>query len=65
MNTGGIEMSVDKNMELMQTLDDAWNNRDWETFNNRHTEDTAVYWPGQPDPTRARRAGERRASTRK
>jgi SnoaL-like polyketide cyclase len=47
-------MNVEKNMELMQTLDDAWNNQDWETFNIRHTEDTAVYWPGQPEPTRGR-----------
>ena len=44
-------MSVEKNMELMQSLDDAWNNQDWETFNQRHTENTAVYWPGQPEPT--------------
>ncbi|WP_447987178.1 ester cyclase [Nitrospira sp. Nam74] len=47
-------MSGEKNMELMQTLDDAWNNQDWETFNKRHTADTAVYWPGQPKPTRGR-----------
>jgi ketosteroid isomerase-like protein len=39
-------------MRLMQTLDDAWNNQDWDVFESRHTEDTAVYWPGQPEPTR-------------
>ncbi|WP_326558955.1 ester cyclase [Micromonospora sp. NBC_01796] len=37
------------NMELMQTLDDAWNNQDLETFNNRHHEDVVVRWPGKPE----------------
>ena len=41
-------------MRLMQTLDDAWNAQDWETFEKRHSENTAVYWPGQPEPTRGR-----------
>lgn len=45
-------MSVEENMRLMQTLDDAWNSQDWETFKKRHFKDTAVYWPGQPQPTR-------------
>ena len=47
-------MRVENNLELMQTLDDAWNNQDWETFEKRHAADTAVFWPGQPDPTRGR-----------
>jgi hypothetical protein len=47
-------MSVERNMELMQTLDDAWNSQDWETFDRRHAEDTAVYWPRQLEPTRGR-----------
>jgi ketosteroid isomerase-like protein len=47
-------MSVENNLELMQTLDDAWNNQDWETFEKRHAADTAVFWPGQRDPTRGR-----------
>ena len=37
-----------KNMELMQTLDDAWNNQDWDTFDKRHKPDTIVRWPAQP-----------------
>jgi hypothetical protein len=49
-------MSVEENMQLMQTLDDAWNSQDWDTFEKRHTENTAVYWPGQPEPTRGRHA---------
>ena len=40
----------------MITLDDAWNSQDWDTFKKRHSEDTAVYWPGQPEPTRGRKA---------
>ncbi|MFF0447404.1 ester cyclase [Streptomyces sp. NPDC004609] len=47
-------MSAEENMQLMQTLDDAWNAQDWDTFDSRHTPDTVVYWPGQPEPTRGR-----------
>jgi len=37
-----------RNMELMQTLDDAWNAQDLETFTKRHKTDTIVRWPAQP-----------------
>jgi hypothetical protein len=51
-------MGVEENLRLMKTLDDAWNagpgSKDWETFKKRHTENGAVYWPGQPEPTRGR-----------
>ncbi|HET7584260.1 MAG TPA: ester cyclase [Gemmatimonadaceae bacterium] len=40
-----------RNMELMQTLDDAWNAQDLDTFAKRHRKDVVVRWPGQP-PTR-------------
>jgi hypothetical protein len=36
-----------RNMELMQTLDDAWNAQDLETLAKRHKTDTIVRWPGQ------------------
>ena len=49
-------MSVKENMKLMMTLDDAWSNQDWETFKKRHAVNVAVYWPGQPEPTRGREA---------
>ncbi len=39
------------NMELMQTLDDAWNAQDIEIFRQRHKPDVVVRWPGQPNPT--------------
>ncbi|HCF56743.1 MAG TPA: ester cyclase [Myxococcales bacterium] len=37
-----------RNMDLMQTLDDAWNSQDWDIFEKRHKADTVVRWPGQP-----------------
>jgi len=37
-----------RNIELMQTLDDAWNGQDWDTFEKRHKVETVVRWPGQP-----------------
>ena len=45
-------MTTHDNLQLMQTLDDSWNNQDWDTFSKRHAENTVVYWPGQPEPTR-------------
>jgi predicted ester cyclase len=47
--------SEKRNMELMQTLDDAWNSQDWDTFEKRHKPDTVVRWPAQP-PTHGVRA---------
>ena len=32
----------------MQTLDDAWNAQDWDTFDKRHRTNVVVRWPGQP-----------------
>ncbi len=49
-------MSADENLQRMKTLDDAWNAQNWEVFRKRHSADTKVYWPGQPDPTRGRDA---------
>ena len=46
------EQIEEKNMRLMQTLDDAWNSQDWDTFSQRHTDDCAIFWPGQPEPTK-------------
>jgi ketosteroid isomerase-like protein len=36
------------NMELMQTLDDAWNSEDQDVFVQRHKPDVVVRWPGKP-----------------
>ncbi|MGZ7172006.1 MAG: ester cyclase [Halobacteriota archaeon] len=54
-------MDAKKNMQLMQALDDAWNTRDWDTFNERHAEGVVIYWPGQPEPTKGRKAHEEEA----
>jgi len=54
-------MTVEENKQLMITLDDAWNSQDWDTFNKRHAEKVAVYWPGQPDPTRGQYAHQEEA----
>jgi ketosteroid isomerase-like protein len=37
-----------RNMELMQTLDDAWNGEDRDVFVQRHKPDVIVRWPGKP-----------------
>src|SRR6476660_6103297 len=44
-------MSADENLQRMKTLDDAWNAQNREVFRKRHSTDTKVYWPGQPNPT--------------
>jgi ketosteroid isomerase-like protein len=41
-------MRIEENMQLMKTLDDAWNSQDWETFSQRHADDVIVRWPGKP-----------------
>jgi ketosteroid isomerase-like protein len=41
----------ERNKELMQTLDDAWNAHDVDVFRQRHKPDVIVRWPGQPEPT--------------
>ena len=51
-----VVLTVEENLRLMKTLDDAWNKQDWDAFMKRHAENVAVYWPGQPEPTRGRRA---------
>ena len=51
-------MSMEENLKLMKTLDDAWNaapnSPEWEIFRKHHTDNIAVFWPGQPEPTRGR-----------
>ena len=46
--TTSQDRSAVRNMELMQTLDDAWNAQDVQTFAKRHRDDVVVRWPGQP-----------------
>jgi hypothetical protein len=44
--------TVETGLELIGTLDHAWNSQDWEVLRMPHTQNTAVYWPSQPDPTK-------------
>jgi ketosteroid isomerase-like protein len=44
----GTETRAARNMELMQTLDDAWNAQDMQVFEQRHRPDVVVTWPGKP-----------------
>ncbi len=37
----------ERNMQLMQTLDDAWNAQDMGTFDKRHRKEVVVRWPGK------------------
>lgn len=41
----------EEDLQLLITLDDPWNAREWDTFTNRHAENTVAYWPGRGDPT--------------
>ena len=41
---GPTENFEARNKELMQTLDDAWNSADMETFAKRHKPDVMVQW---------------------
>jgi hypothetical protein len=36
----------EKNKDLMKTLEDAWNYQDWDTFEERHSENVTAIWPG-------------------
>jgi hypothetical protein len=48
MTTNTEKMTT--NAERMPKLDDAWNARDWDTFDDYHDGNSVVvYWPGQQD----------------
>jgi hypothetical protein len=42
----GVPVVRASNMELMQTLDDAWDGEDRDVFVQRHELDVVVQWPG-------------------
>ena len=41
----------EEDLQLLITLDDPWNAREWDTFYNRQAEKTVAYWPGRGDTT--------------
>jgi len=45
-----LRLSPVTNLERMYALDEAWNARDWDTFDAYHDHgDVVVYWPGRED----------------
>ena len=43
-----LRLAPVSNLERMYALDEAWNARDWETFDAYHDQsDVVVYWPGR------------------
>jgi hypothetical protein len=48
INTKNMSIQ-EKNKELTITLDNAWNSQDCDTFNQRHADNVAVFWPGQAE----------------
>ena len=48
-------MSVQENLRSMKTLDDSWNNQDWETFRKRTCAVFTFYWPAQAEATKGQR----------
>lgn len=46
--SAGRDTYATRIMELMQTLDDAWNAQDLRIFEARHRRDVVVSWPGKP-----------------
>ena len=43
-----LRLSPVTNLERMYVLDEAWNARDWDTFDAYHDQsDVVVYWPGR------------------
>jgi hypothetical protein len=55
-DVGSVE---ERNMELMQTLDDAWNAQDLETFAQRHKPDTVCAGRASRPRTALRRTSRR------
>src|SRR6476660_8094733 len=56
----GDNMTPEKNLELMKTLDDSWNSQDLTVFRKRHTKNCIIRWPNQP-PTHGIAAHEQEA----
>jgi predicted ester cyclase len=44
-------MSVEENLKIIESADEAFNNKDWDAFNDRHTESVISYSPMTPEPT--------------
>lgn len=45
-------MSVEENLKSISDVDRAFNQKDWEAFNDRHADNVVAYSPLTPEPTR-------------
>jgi steroid delta-isomerase-like uncharacterized protein len=45
-------MSVDENIKVFDSIDDAVRKRDWDTFGAFHTDDVISFSPMRPEPTK-------------
>jgi hypothetical protein len=49
-----LRLSPVTHLERMYALDEAWNARDWDTFDAYHDQsDVVVYWPGAREHSHA------------
>jgi len=47
-------MTVKKNLKLMEAVDNAWNNKDWDLLSSFYDENVEVYWPDRMDALRGK-----------
>jgi steroid delta-isomerase-like uncharacterized protein len=45
-------MNVEDNLKVAESLNEAFNTRNWDMFDERHTDDIIAYSPITPEPTR-------------
>ncbi len=46
--------TINENMRLLLSLNDAWNAHDWKAYEKFYAIDVDVFWPGQEKPTHGR-----------
>lgn len=49
-------MSVEENLKIIKTVDEAFNNKDWTAFEARHNDDVISYSPMTPEPAKGIKA---------
>lgn len=49
-------MNVEENLKVIESVDEAFNKRDWDAFSERHTETVISYSPTNVEPTKGIKA---------
>jgi steroid delta-isomerase-like uncharacterized protein len=49
-------MKVEENLKVIESVDEAFNNRDWAAFSERHTENVVSHSPTHAEPTKGIKA---------